>query len=563
MRRVAIFLLCILLLFPMTAAAQAASRASRISVAATVDAEGSAQVTVDVILVLDTAVDTLEFPLPRYARNITVNGSSARTSASGDTTRVNLTSLVKGVTGSFPLRIQYTLHDLVAYDALNKLQLTLPLLSGFAYPVDEMDFSVNLPGQVSAKPVFTSGYFQQSIEEDITYSMNQLAITGSMNEILKDQETLILTLEVPDTVFPQDVTSQWRMGIPDIAMIVLAVLAVLYWLIALRCLPFLRRHSTQAPAGCTAGELTCVLSGQGSDLTMMVMSWAQLGYILIHITDSGRVTLHKRMEMGNERSAYENKIFRKLFGKRRTVDGSGYHYANLCQKVAVTPGDIWDLFRKGTGSPRIFRFLCAGIGFFGGAGLGISLAGNALLGILLIAIVAILGAASAWVIQDWVRGLHLRDPSALYAGLGLTILWLLLGIAADRLGIAACAAGAQLLCGLAWFYGGRRTQTGRRTVAQVLGFRAYLRKLTPKDIKRLQQLDPDFFHTMAPYAMALGVQRSFAQCFGSRRLPGCPWLTTGMDGHLTAAEWTHLMERAANSLNARYKRLPLERILGR
>ena len=563
MRRIAAFILCILLFVSLAGAAEAASSASKISLAATVSSDGSCQVTVDVSLVLESALSELYFPLPRYARNITVNGTSARVTRSGDVTNVNISSLVKGVTGNFTLRIQYSLNNLVEYDELGKLQLQLPLLSGFSLPVEKMEFTVNLPGSVTGKPIFTSGYFQQSIEEDISCIMTAATITGALKTNLKDQETLAMTLEVPEDIFPQNVAKQWSMGIPDIAMIVLASLAALYWLLFLRCAPFLRSRYAVPPAGCTAGELSCVLTGQGSDLTMMVLSWAQLGYILIHLTDGGRVTLHKRMDMGNERSSYEVKIYRNLFGKRRTVDGSGYHYANLCQKVAVYPGDIQDYFRKGTGNPRVFRILCAGIGLFGGVGLGMAMAGNALLGFLLIAIMAIFGAVSSWIIQDWVRGLHLRNPLALLLGFGLTGLWLLLGLLANRLNVAACVAGAELLCGLAWFYGGRRTPNGRRTVSQVLGLRAYLRRLTPKDIKQLRRMDPDYFHSMAPYALALGVQKSFTKAFGNHKLGSCPYLTTGMDGHLTAVEWMHLLERAVDALDARYKRLPLDRLMGR
>ena len=566
MRRFAAFFLCIMLLISLTGHAEAASRASHISLAATLSGDGSCQVTVDVNLVLESAVDSLEFPIPRQARSITVNGSSARVNRSGDAAYVNITSLVKGVTGNVTLRLQYSLNNLVEYvqyEEVSKLQLNLPLLSGFSLPVERMDFSINFPGQIGGKPIFTSGYFQQSIEEDISYTMTQATITGSLQTSLRDLETLAMTLEVSDAIFPQDVTSQWRMGVSEVAMIVLASFAALYWIFCLRCAPFLRKRCTTAPAGCTAGELSCVLHGQGSDLTMMVLSWAQLGYILIHLTDSGRVTLYKRMDMGNERSSYEVKIFRNLFGKRRTVDGSSYHYANLCKKVAVFPGDVRDYFRPRNGNPRIFRLLCVGIGLFGGVSLGNAMAGKALLGFLLVAIMAIFGAISAWLIQDWVRGLHLRNPLSLLVGLGLAGLWLLFGLMAERMNVAACVAGAEFLCGLMWFYAGRRTPNGRRTVSQVLGLRAYLRKHSPHDIKQLQRLDPDYFHTMAPYALALGVQRRFVQAFGNRKLSSCPYLTTGMDGHLTAAEWMRLMERAVDSLDSRHKRLFLERLTGR
>ena len=45
------------------------------------------------------------------------------------------------------------------------------------------------------------------------------------------------------------------------------------------------------------------------------------------------------------------------------------------------------------------------------------------------------------------------------------------------------------------------------------------------------------------------------------RLSGCPYLTTGMDGHLTASDWSKLLRRAVNILDERQKRLPLEQLL--
>ena len=37
------------------------------------------------------------------------------------------------------------------------MQLQLPLLSGFGYSVDVLEFSVTLPGNVEALPTFSSG----------------------------------------------------------------------------------------------------------------------------------------------------------------------------------------------------------------------------------------------------------------------------------------------------------------------------------------------------------------------------------------------------------------------
>lgn len=563
MRKAGILLLTLLLVLALPVTGFAATAASKASLSAAVSSNGSCQVTLDLQLHLDSAPEDLDFPLPRNARGVTLNGSNARTRRSGDVLNVDLSNLLGGATGDFSLRLQYTLPNVVDYNALGKLELQLPLLSGFLYPIDSMDFSVTLPGENTLKPAFSSGYYQQSIEADMEFTPSGNTLTGSVLSQLKDRETLTMTLEVSEEMFPQDPMKQWTMGADDIAMIVLAVLALLYWILFLRCAPFLRSRTSASPEGYAAGELCSALTGQGADLTMLVFSWAQLGYLLIHLEDNGRVMLHKRMDMGNERSANEVRIFRSLFGKRTIVDGTGNHYANLFRKVEAAAPDVRELYRRSSGNPMVLRVLCATIGVFGGISLGNAIVGDALLGILLTAVLAILGGISAWFMQPWFKGAHLRRKDILWLSLGLGGIWLLIGTAAGEWNVALGMVAAQFICGVLWAYGGRRTPLGRQTVSQILGFRRYLRRLPAADAQRLSQSDPEYFFSQAPYALAFGIQRQFAKRFGKLRLPACPYLTTGMDGHMTAPEWSQVMEQAVSALDARQKRLPLERLLGR
>ena len=549
MRRFLVILLCICAVLGMAVSAHAA--------------DGNCLVNADLNLHLDKAVEELSFPVPGNARGVTLNGQTAWTSHSGDSQLIKLDRLVGSMAGDITIRIQYTLPNTVKYDEENHLILTLPLLSGFLYPVDTMEFTVNLPGTNTNKPHFSSSYYQQSIEEDMTFSFSGSTITGTVPVQLKDRETLTMTLDVTEEMFPQDPIRQWSMGTSDVVMIILGVLALAYWIAFLRCAPFLRTRSTQPPEGYGAGELACALTGQGMDLSMMVLSWAQLGYILIHVEDSGRVILHKRMEMGNERSPAELRLYNKLFGKRRSVDGTGYHYATLCRSAGAGTGDVQDLFRRNNGNPRPFRLLCAMIGLLGNIGIGYMLAGDAILGVLLIVLLAILGLVAGWFIQSWANGLHSGNRLGMYLRLAVAVLWILLGGLANMWGMAAAIVAVQLLAGLAWLYGGRRTLTGRQTVRQILGLRAFLKKRSATETQRLLQQDPDAFFNLVPYAMALGVGRPFARSFGKRRLRSCPYLTTGMDGHMTAWEWYQLLEQAVTTLNSRRKRLFLERLTGR
>lgn len=561
MRKLFAAVLVLILILSLSAPVSAATAITTGTANATVSSDSSCLVTMDLQIHLDYGEQNLLFPLPANAKSITVNGKPARTTHSGDLRNIKLSSVLGNVSGDFTIRLQYTLTGVVDYDDSGKLFLTLPLLSGFNHPINGLNISIVFPDQITGRPVFTSGYYSQTIESNLDIRLEGNSILCNVIDELKDRETLTVRMEVSEEMFPQNPVKQWSMGIEEILMIVLAVLAVIYWAVFLRSLPFLSRRSTVPPEGYTAGELSGLLTGYGNDLTMMIFSWAQLGYILIHVGKDGRVTLHKRMDMGNERDPEEVHIFRTLFGNRRYIDGTGYHYANLCKKVATGSANARDLFKRSSGNPKGFRILCAGIGLLSGVSLGHAIVGSALLGILLIAVLAILGGVISWLMQDWVKGLHLHDKTALALGLGLAVIWSLLGVMAGIWNVSVCVSAAQLLCGLACAYGGRRTSLGRQTVSQFLGFRKYLRHLSPKEAQRISRSDPDYFFAMAPYALAMGVQKPFAASFKGKRLSACTYLTTGMDGHMTALEWCQIMEQAVHSLDHRQKRLFLEQFL--
>lgn len=561
MRKAAATVLVLILVISLAGTVSAATGITGGTITATASSDSSCLISMDLQIHLESGEQNLLFPLPAGAKSITLNGKPARTTLGDDVRNVKLSSVLGNVTGDFTIRLQYTLTEIVDYSEAGKLILTLPLLSGFQHPISGLSFSVTLPGELTGKPAFTSGYYGQTIESSLDFHTSGTSISGTVTQELKDRETLTMTMDVTEEMFPQNPVKQWSMGVEEILMIVLAVLAAIYWAVFLRSAPFIAWRSTVPPEGFTAGEFSGLLTGYGNDLTMMVFSWAQLGYILIHVGDSGRVTLHKRMEMGNERNPEEIRVFKNLFGKRRYIDGTSYHYANLCRKVAAGSANSRDLYKRSSGNPKGFRILCAGIGLLSGISLGRAIVGNALLGILLIVILAAVGAAAAWVMQEWVRGLHLNDKMALSVGLGLAGLWSLLGLMAGIWNVCVCVSAAQLLCGLACAYGGRRTPLGRQAVSQFLGLRRYLKRFSAQDAQRISRSDPDYFFTMAPYALATGVQKPFAASFKGKRFSACTYLTTSMDGHLTASEWRQVMERAIRSLDHRQKRLFLERFM--
>lgn len=548
MRRALVCLVGLFALLVLFCPVFADNTATGASFSAQLAQDGSCQATLELQLFLDSPVDSLILPLPAAAKGVTVNGSSVRTQWDGRSLNADLSALVSGAVGAFSLRVQYTLTDVLLYNEQGVPSVQLPMLSGFQLPMQSFSFSVNLPSAGTEQPHFSSGYYQQTIEADMTWAVSGNQITGSVNTELKERETLEMSLAVPEGMFPAKPVARITVGFQQIAMVVLAVLALLYWLIFLSVRPVLPMRNSSAPEGCTAGQVPCRLMGQGADLTMTVLSWAQLGYILIHTDAHGRVIFHKRMEMGNERSPWEVRLFRDLFGKRTSVEGTGYRYANLCRRVAATCPEWRGLYRKG-GSIRIFRILAAGAGLFAGVDLGIRLAGGAFLSVLLTILLAAACAVGSWWIQGWMRGVHMHYRRKLWIALGICGLWLLLGALGGAFFSTLWVVLGQLLAGALAAYGGRRTEMGRQSAAELLGLRQYLTGVSAKELQRLHSSDPCYFFSLAPWALAFGVEKTFARKFGGKRLPACPWLTSGMDAHMTAAEWSAVMRQTVNNLD--------------
>lgn len=559
-RRIFAAFLCCMLIFGCVITARADSAATYVENMTTITSDGECSVNLRITIHLESIDENITFPVPLGATDIQVNGSRCSTTTGDNAILVDLSKIVGGVIGDHTLRIDYKLRKTVAMNE-GKMILTLPLISGFAYPVESMEFTINLPGEVvNPKMEFNASYQMTNTGSNMNVAVNGHMISGQILAPLRDHETLVMTMEVDPEMFP-GVSTYERNGNPEIVpMMVCAVLALLYWIIWLRSMPLFRVRRATPPEGVSAGELGCRLTFAGADLTMMVFTWAQLGYILIHLDDNGRVWLHKRMEMGNERSLFEVKCFKALFGKRRSIDGTGYQYARLCRKFAkLVPGEK-TMCRPKSGNIKIFRALGSGIGLFCGVCIAMNLTGILVLQILYAIMLGAFGVISAWKIQEGMYRIHIRGKIPLILCLALCLIWLLLGLLAGQILITLLAMVlAQLLVGLAAAYGGRRNEMGRQNASQILGLRHYLKKINKEELKRVLDNDPEFFYNMAPYAIAMGVDGEFAKRFGKRKMRPCPYFVSGIHGKYTAQEWAHAMREAADILDKRQRQMEWEK----
>ena len=533
------------------------SAASKIDLYCTVNGDGDCLVSMTVNLRIEASDNGLTFPLPYNASDITMNGSSTASSRVGDKTLVAVGRVTGGLSGEFPVRFDYILPKAVSVTADRQLQLTIPMLCGFDYPVESLSFIITLPDNVQTKPLFTSTYQQIGFESNLELAINGNMITGASINTLNDHESVTMTMPVSKEMFPSVSTYQ-RTGNPEIVpMAILAGVALLYWIIFLRTLPPHRQRTTVPPEGISAGELGCRVTMTGGDLTMMVLSWAQMGYLLIQ-SQGGRVLLHKQMDMGNERSLFEVRVFQTLFQNRRVVDCRSAGYAKLCAKTAaMVPGEK-TMCRSRPGSRKIFRLLLCASQAFCGICVAMNMTSIPVLQIMFSLIFGLLSVISAWEIHEFAIHIFSRNRFRAWMALVICLFWTVLGLFAGQPWVPLVSVLVQLLMGFLAAYGGMRTELNRSEAGEILSIRRFLRRIPRPEAARLIKLDPEYFFRMAPYAIALGVGKPFAAAFGRRKLEQCPYLLTKVQGSRTAEEWMRLMLQTVALMDDRYRRTQLE-----
>lgn len=565
-RRILSVILCVIML---TTVVYAESSASGVDSWSTVTSNGACQVSMTVKIHMDTPASALTFPLPRGARDVTVNGSSARTYSSATDPTAVLTDLsfLDGYMGESTVTFSYTLDDVLSSVHVDQpkrdyLLMSIPLLCGFDYPVQSLAFSVTMPGDVSGKkPTFSSGFMQTNIESIVNCVTGGSLISGTVTRPLQDREKLTLHMEVDEEMFPGKLIIP-RDGNPEVVpMSICAALALVYWLIFMRCLPLIRQRRTEVLEGVTAGEIGCHLTAAGADLTMMVFTWAELGYLRICPDKRGRVYLQKRMDMGNERTAFENRCFHSLFSKGNMVDATGMPYARLCLKVSQTISGVQEMYTRRAGNALLFRAICCGVSLFSGICFAMNMTHNSTLQVILSIFFGTLGVITAWAIQGGTYRLHIRGKIPLYISTVASILWIALSIAGGAWVVGLCAVLFQVLAGLAAAYGGRRSDLGRQQAGLILGLRHHLATISKEDLERILENDPDFFFRTLPYAIAMGVDTRFAKHFGDQKIPPCNYLSAREDRYRTAAEWALLLRKTADRMDSRQRKMQLEKWL--
>jgi hypothetical protein len=94
---------------------------------------------------------------------------------------------------------------------------------------------------------------------------------------------------------------------------------------------------------------------------------------------------------------------------------------------------------------------------------------------------------------------------------------------------------------------------------QIFNLRRHILFGSKQDMAQLLRGNPNYFYELLPYALAMGLDRTFARHFDRLELQECNYLILSSQRQRTASEWAKVLRNAVESLDAKATRLPLER----
>ena len=512
--------LCLLLTVPVFAAD---ATITSMKTDCRVDASGTTYVTQTLTLDLPTMESELDFPLGENVSHPEIAGYNAKKYTADGVTGLRLSSST-GITGVRTFTITYELRGL-ASEADGVQTFTLPLLCGrWSWPIEHYDFTVSMPKEFSGSPSFASGYQGDAIEGYMTYSIRELMISGSMNETLKDQDSLRMTLALPSGYF-SGTRAKWSADWVAAAFVLLLIaLALVYWALTLRSGRLRASARMLPPDSVQPGDVPYLLCRGRMNFNMLVCHWASLGYLSMFVNEKGNVILRRRIDMGNERRKMECRLFEALFAGNDLCDGASLRYKRTAAKAIEQTPRYWArrLYDRSSGNIYVMQGLCAIA-----TGIAMLLSMSVILPVMgargfVLFLFLLLGIPMSLLVQRAVRAVYLRQYLWLALGGVSALAMLILSGPGDALTMLASLA-ASVFTGWQTMHGGKRSALGNQLIGQTAGFRKYLFRVSGSHIETRLRRDPQYFSKMLPYAEALGLGAQFAGKFADTGLEACDW----------------------------------------
>ena len=166
---------CVLLLTGTVFAADA--EISSLTTDVTVNDDGSAQVTVTAETVFSAPVQSVRIPLGAGAKNIVLSGWAYRKTTVDGVTCLVVTNDA-GFSGKQTFACTYTLPSSVTESASGQSFRLYAPQTGWEFPIDQMTLRVTFPFAVTSVPTWTSGYFDDIIDNYLNIDVTENTVTS-------------------------------------------------------------------------------------------------------------------------------------------------------------------------------------------------------------------------------------------------------------------------------------------------------------------------------------------------------------------------------------------------
>ena len=543
MKKVAFFLFFICLLIPSVFADYQVDQAT---VNAEVSANGRTQVTATYQLTFDGAQDQLEVPLP--------DGTISRVSAETYRYKVNKTDsgvdvvLTGTFSGTQTVTVSYTVSDTYSTTSDGEVYQLGLLSSRWARNVGACSFQVilpqpsgTMPEDYTLTPVLLSGYYGALADSESGVSLNGTIVTGSVeNRMAYDSLTAQVTVPTGYFYVRSSAISMIHVTYLAIGMLAVLLLLMIFWRVRIRTPRQNPQPRLLAPGGLLPCQLSQVLDGATCDIAVLILEWANLGYLTIQRTKKGYVVLTRAIPMGSERSKAERRLFQRIFatGYRVAATPGRFAAAGAQFRAASRRSLNRIIFDPKGGNVVLLQIPCRIL-----LAVGIGYLAQQMLpeggGFIVLAVLAgIVGFFySIYLHSGITQRVALKRKSASYRitlvlALALLVLGFLGGAFLEVLiGLFACCFSA-----VATSVGPRRSARGQDLLSQARGCRMFYRQVTWQRLQVLTGRYNRFFQSQLPKAAALGVDKAFAKRFERLPVPRPEWLGGRGPANTTAAD---------------------------
>lgn len=507
---------------------------------ATVNAEvstnGRTQVTATYQLTFDGAQDQLTVPLP--------DGNISRVSA--ETYRYQVDKTDSGVnvvlSGSFAgtqtVTVSYTVSDTYTTDSDGEGEVyQLGLLSSrWARAVGSCSFQVilpqpsgTMPEDYTLTPAVLSGYYGELAQSETGVNLNGTIVTGTVeNRMAYDSLTAQVTVPVGYFYVRTSAIAMIHVTYLAIGMLGVLFLLMIFWRLRLRTPRQNPQPRLLTPGGLLPCQLPQILDGGTCDIAVLILEWANLGYLTIQRSKKGYVVLTRAIPMGTERSKAERKLFQRIFstGYRVAATPGRFAAAGARFRTASRRSLNHVIFDPKGGNVVLVQIPCrillaVGVGYLAqqmlpeGGGFVVLAVLAGMVGFLY----------SIYLHTALSQRVALKRSSQTYRitmviALALLAVGFLGGAFLEMLiGLFACCFSA-----IATSVGPRRSQRGQDLLSQAKGCRMFYCRVTWQRLQILTGRNSRFFQSQLPKAAALGVDKPFAKRFERLPVPRPEWL---------------------------------------